>query len=244
MKKLLSVLLAAAAVFTMSATVFAEAPSADDKNKKEDATFSFDTDVSLDYIHTFGNAEDTNLLYVLSDAGAISGRCLKLSENFSEEVSNQYGGIYFDAADLGIENFAGYTFNVNMKISSQAAKATPVLLLFSDGAQWLSEKVSTDKSGSWITASITVPPTTENTNFGISIPITSGFSDDVALIDNISITDNYGKVIANVGDIDTSLAEAPNTFVSVITVILFVLLVVAVILGVVYAVMKLRGKYR
>lgn len=242
MKKILSLVLAAAAIFTMGTASYADEPAA--AAKTDPATFTFDTADGFSYIHTFGNAADTNLTYELSDAGAISGRCLKLSEDFAGDVSNQYGGIYFDAADFGLSNFAGYTMNLNIKTNPASAKATSVVLAFSDGEQWVAQSISTSTTNSWINTSVSVPADKKNTKMGISIPITSTFTGEVLLVDDITITDNYGKVIANIGDIDTSLAEAPDTLTSVLTTILFVVLILGVIAGVVFVILKLTRRYR
>lgn len=245
-KKILSLFLAAAAVFTMGASAFAadktEARTA--AAPKDAATFTFDTDACMSFIHPFGSASDTNLEYKLEDAGAVTGRCLRLSEQFTQDISNQYGGIYFVAEDFGLEDFAGYTMTVKAKIAPAAAKATPNLVLFTDGVAWVSQNFSTDKTGTWITASVSVPADTANNKLGISIPITQAFTGDVVFLDDVIIADNYGKAIANVGDVDTSLAEAPNTFKSVITAILFVLLILGVIGGIVLVVLKMVRRYR
>ncbi|MDE6592272.1 MAG: hypothetical protein K2K57_04310 [Oscillospiraceae bacterium] len=245
-KKILSLFLAAAAVLSMTAGALA----ADEKEArtaaapKDAATFTFDTDVCMSYIHPFGSASDTNLQYNLEDKAAVSGRCLRLSEDFAQDISNQYGGIYFLASDLGLENFAGHTMTVKVKVTSAAAKAAPNMVLFSDGVSWISQNFSTDSAGSWITATVSVPADSANNKLGISIPITQAFTGDVLFLDDITIADNYGSAIANVGDVDTSLAEAPNTVASVLTTILFIVLIIAVIGGIVLVVLKMIRRYR
>ncbi len=245
MKKILSIFAAAAVALTMSASVFAETEEKATKAVPASAsTITFDTDKVMDYVHTFGNAEDTNLTLELADSGAVQGRCLKLKESFAEDVGNQYGGIYFSSADFGLDSFAGYTMTVNIKTTADAAKATSSFQVFSDGAQWVATDFSTSNSGKWSKVSVTVPADKANNKMGVSIPITSAFSGDVAFIDEVVITDNYGEVLPNVGDADTSLAEAPNGVVSVLTTILFILLIIVVLLGVVFAVLKLVRRYR
>lgn len=242
MKKILSLILAAASAFMMGTAVFAESSS---EERPAAATLTFDTDEALKYIHTFGNAADTNLTYELFDAEAISGRCLKLEENFTSDISNQYGGIYFDAADFGLDSFTGYTMTVSLKLDSSVAKATDILLIFSDGEQWISQNLITEgNTGKWISGSVSVPVTNNNTKLGISIPITTAYNGRVCLVDNVVITDNYGNAIANIGDIDTSLAQAPNTVTSVLTTILFILVIIAVILGVGFVVLRIIRRYR
>lgn len=245
-KKIFSIFLAAAAVLSMAAGVLAadETEARTAAAPKDAATFTFDTDACMKYIHAFGSAADTNLQYTLEDAGAVSGRCLKISEGFTQEISNQYGGIYFSAADFGLKDFSGYTMTVKAKVTPAAAKKTSNLVLFSDGVTWVSQNFSTGSSGSWITASVSVPADSANDKLGISIPITEAFTGDVVFLDDITIADNYGKVIANIGDVDTSLAKAPNTFVSVLTKILLVLLIVAVVGGIALVVLKMIRRYR
>lgn len=245
-KKIISIFLAAAAMLSMTSTALAadETEARTAAAPKDAATLTFDTDVCMSYIHSFGSASDTNLEYALEDAGAVSGRCLRLSESFTQDINNQYGGIYFQSSDFGVESFAGYTMTVKAKVTPAAAKMTQNLVLFSDGVNWVSQNFSTDSSGSWVTASVSVPAESENDKLGISIPITSAFTGDVVFLDDISITDNYGKAIANIGDVDTSLAEAPNTVTSVLTTILFIVLLLAVIGGIVLIVMKMIRRYR
>ena len=71
MKKLLSLILAAASIFTMGTAVFAETEKT---NSSTDATITFDTDKALDYVHTFGNASDTGLKTEISEKEVIWGQ--------------------------------------------------------------------------------------------------------------------------------------------------------------------------
>ncbi len=241
MKKLLSLILAAAAMLAMSTAAFAETAS----SSSNSATITFDTEKALDYVHAFGNADQTGLAMTFEESDAILGKTMRLSENFKESVSNRYGGFYVDAADFGVENFSGYTMKMSIKVTEQAAKATPSLEIFSDGEQWISLPIQTeDYAGVWKNVTLTVPANVNNQKLGLSIPITEAYSGDVAFIDELYLTDNYGKVIANIGDIDTSVAQAPNSAMSILTTILFVLLVIAAVLGVGYMIMKNLWKYR
>ena len=128
--------------------------------------------------------------------------------------------------------------------SSKASKASPHFEVFTDGEQWISESFLTDAPGSYRVASITVPADTANTKIGVSFPIISDFDGELGMFDDITITDNYGNSIANIGDIDNSLYQGPSGFTSVITVILFILLVLAVIAGVAFFIVKTLRKYR
>ncbi|MGN1107552.1 MAG: hypothetical protein ACI4RH_12960 [Huintestinicola sp.] len=241
MKKFLSVLMAAAAVFTMSTAAYAEPEMTDNPGE---ATITFDTNKSLEYIHTFGNASDSGLTMELTEKDALSGKALKLSESFKGNLSNRYGGFYLDAADFDLESFAGYTFNIYINASSKAAKATNQFEVFADGSEWQTVNFLTNNSGSYRVASITVPANSQNTKVGVSFPIIQDFEGELGMFDDITIVDNYGKTIANVGDIDNSLYQGPSGFVSVITTILFILVIVAVIGGVAFFIYKTIGKYR
>ena len=89
-----------------------------------------------------------------------------------------------------------------------------------------------------------VPADSKNTKVGISIPITETFTGNVCYVDNIDITDNYGKTIANIGDIDTSVYTGPSGFTRVITTILFIVLIIAAVGGIVFFVLKVVRKFR
>ena len=62
--------------------------------------------------------------------------------------------------------------------------------------------------------------------------------------DNIDITDNYGKTLANIGDIDTSVYTGPSGFTRVITTILFIVLIIAAVGGIAFFVLKVVRKFR
>ena len=247
MKKIISVFLAAAAVFTMGVTAFAkEETNAETKavNTTTAATITFDTEKSLDYIHTFGNASETNLTCEITDEGALGGKSLKLSEDFSQSISNRYGGIYFEAADFGLESFAGYTMKININPASAAAKATDKFEFFSDGEQWSAISYKISNPDMWSVMTISVPASVDNSKMGVSFPITEPYSGDLIIIDDLTLTDNYGKKIDNIGDVDTSLYQAPSGAMSVLTTILFLLLIIVVILGIGYFAMKVIWAYR
>ncbi|MBQ8978759.1 MAG: hypothetical protein IJ080_03235 [Oscillospiraceae bacterium] len=219
--------------------------AADEGNEiKEKPTFAFDTNDSMSYFHKFGNASDTNLTLELTDAGAYEGRSLKFSESFTGSISNQYGGIYFDSADFGLSNFAGYTLEVKIKASKAASKATPNITLFGDGQQWVAQNVAITESDRWLTGSVSIPAGVADSKLGISIPITEAFEGEVISIDNLVIKDNYGKQIENVGDIDTSIAQKSGTFSRVMGIVLFVLVAAAAIGGIVFFVLKIMRRYR
>lgn len=234
MKKILSVLLAAAAAITMSLPVFAA----------DDPTVSFDTDSCLSYIHTFGNASETNLTYEATSEDAYSGKSLLLNESFTDAITNKYGGIYFSASDFGLENFSGYTFTVRLKAESKLSKSTPRLEVFSDGSQWIFTAADSSQLN-WTEYSVSVPANVANDKFGISIPVTDGYDGTVAYVDSVVISDNYGKAIANIGDLEVhTAAQAPDKAMSVLTTILFVLLIIAAVVGVAFFVMKVLFSYR
>ena len=245
MKKLLSHFLAAAAALTMGSTAMAEdTPVTTAAQKSQAATFAFDTDAGLVYLHPFGNAQDTKLSLKLSDTGAKEGRCLAMGESFSTPVSNQYGGFYIDSADLGLETFAGYTITVNVSVNKKVNKLTDNLVLFTDGEQWVTSNITTSNPENYVKASLTVPAGVANSKVGISLPITTAYDGDVCYVDDIVIIDNYGKQIPNIGDLDTSLAEKPNTALTVLSTILFIILALGIIGVIGFLVYKKLFRFR
>ncbi|MGN0665211.1 MAG: hypothetical protein ACI4KF_01660 [Huintestinicola sp.] len=236
MKKLISGLLAAVSALTMSVSVCAASDLG--------PTVSFDSEKYSPYVHTFGNAEESNLTMELSE-DSYMGYSLLLKESFTEGISNQYGGIYFDASDFGISDFGGYTFVAYIKPAENVSKAVSRFELFTDGQKWQSKDIAVSETGIFTSYSISVPQNVKNTKFGISIPITDPYDGEVLYLDNVSIVDNYGKEIANIGDFaEKSLAKAPPTAVTVLTTILFVILILAAIAGVVLFAIKVLRSYR
>lgn len=243
-KKLAAAFLAAAALLTTGSAVFAETTATATATKNDAATFAFDTNKSLSYVHSFGNASDTNLTLNISDTGALAGRCLEMRESFTNDVTNQYGGFYIDAADLGLETFGGYTVTVGVKVNKKVAKKADSLVLFSDGEQWVTSGISTAFPDSYLKCTLTVPAGIQNTKIGISLPITSSYDDWVCYVDDIVITDNYGNKMPNIGDVDTSLAEKPNAGLSALSIGLFIVLAVIVIGGIAYFIINTRRRFR
>lgn len=244
MKKLLALFLAAASALTIGSSAMAVETGVATVSKEQAVTFAFDTSSSLTYVHTFGNAADTNLTLTISDTGALAGRCLAMRESFGTDVSNQYGGFYIDAADLGLESFGGYTVTANVKVNKKVNKITESLLLFSDGEEWVTANIPTAYPDDYVKVSLTVPAGVRNSKVGISVPITTPYDDIVCYVDDISIKDNYGNLMPNVGDVDTSLAKAPNAGLSALSTILFIVLAIAIIGGVTYFIIDFKKKYR
>lgn len=241
MKKLLALLTAAAAIFTMSTAVFAAA----DKNSGQPAaTITFDSDKVFDFLHTFGNASDTGFTMELTEKDALSGKSLKCSESFKESVSNRYGGFYLDAEDFGLDSFAGYTMELYISTDKAANKKTKQFELFTDGDNWSTTAFNTDGVGIYRKASITVPANSKNTKIGLSFPIVDPFEGGLCMVDELKIIDNYGKAIANVGDIDNSLYKGPSGFKMVITILMFVVLIAGVGFGIYIFLKKVVWRYR
>lgn len=241
MKKVISLIIAAAAALTMGTAVFAEAEKTDVQTS---ATITFDTEKALDYLHMFGSTSETNLTVEITEKDALSGKALKINEDFKGTPPTRYSGFYFLASDFGLDSFSGHTITININASKAASKATDSFEVFSDGAEWSAKTFSTADSGKWRSVSISVPANKNNDRVGISFPIMSDFSGEVGMIDDIIISDNYGKTVANIGDIDNSLYEAPSGFVTVITTIIFVLLIIAVLVGAFFFFKKVFRQYR
>lgn len=241
MKKLIALLTAALTLLTMSTAVLA----ATDKNSGQPAaTITFDSDKVFDFLHTFGNASDTGFAMELTEKDALSGKSLKCSESFKQSVSNRYGGFYIDAEDFGLDSFAGYTMELYISSDKAASKKATQFELFTDGDTWVSVPFNTDGVGIYRKASITVPASVKNTKIGLSFPIVDPFDGGLCMVDELKIIDNYGKTISNVGDIDNSLYKGPSGFKTVITIVMFILVLGAVGFGIYMFLKKVIWKYR
>ncbi len=236
-KKLVSVAVAVLTAFSLGISVYAA---------DSDPTFCFDSDSGLSNIQTFGNAEGVGLSYDISEDQAFSGAgSLAISESFTESPASATAGIYVNASDLGLTNFAGYNITANIYCTEAAAKETSMLELFTDGDIYNSVTISTAASSTWMEYTIYVSNTSSNNKFGITIPISTSFDGVVCYVDSITVSDMYGNTIANIGDTAEPIrSEGTSTVVSVLTILLFIVLIAAIVVGVALFVVKNLKKYR
>ncbi|MBQ4485652.1 MAG: hypothetical protein II936_01445 [Oscillospiraceae bacterium] len=108
----------------------------------------------------------------------------------------------------------------------------------------MTSNITTSNPENYVKASLTVPAGVANSKVGISLPITTAYDGDVCYVDDIVIIDNYGKQIPNIGDLDTSLAEKPNTALTVLSTILFIILALGIIGVIGFLVYKKLFRFR
>ncbi len=236
-KKILSFVLAALSAATLTVSSFAAV---------EDITMRFDSEVSLDYVNSFGNVSAMGLTYDITTDNYENGAgSLVVSESFSSASASSVG-VYFKASDFGLSSFAGYNITVSVMCTSAAANNSTYFELFADGDVYTSETYETSESvRSWTSYTLYVPTSSTNDKVGINIPMSDSFDGVVCYIDNFVITDAYGNAIANIGDEAVVVhSEGTSTVVTVLTILLLVILIAAAIGGVALFVVKSMKKYR
>ena len=248
-KKILSSVLAAAsaaviAVSSFSAVSFAETTTA---ASNSDATFCFDNTSSLPMWTFYGPTDETGFkLSVNNDVKESGDGALCINETVRKDIpaDEQYGGAYITADQVGLESFAGCTFQVSACFEADAAKKATEFKIFSDGIVWIESSVSSNTDGRWSKVSLTVPDTAKNEKLGFSIPLYSEYDGKVAYIDNIIIYNADGTQVANVGDFAAAKDRAP---VSIgkggrIVLIIVLVIIIASLLGGAFFFIKTRMK--
>ena len=124
------------------------------------------------------------------------------SENITSDISEdqQFGGVYFTAESLGLEDFKGCTVRMSVLFDENAADAVSDFTVFSDGVVWITSGISDENSGRWSKVSLTVPENASNTKIGFTIPVYSQYSGAVAYVDNVVVYKADGTAIENQGD--------------------------------------------
>lgn len=244
MKKILSLIMSAVICGTMLA-VPAAAAKEEKKEEQETtkATICFDTDESFQYINTFGSAADTGLSYEITPENARTNRAMKISQNFSGSLASgaEASGFYFNADTFGLESFAGT--ELSFYVYAEATGADE-LYFYTDGDVYLAENITLTATPHWQMVTLDIPENVNNTMFGILINSSTGFNDVICLVDDLTVKDKNGAAIANIGDYKNVEGYAEGGAASVLTIIVFVILILAVIGVCVLVVVKTIKKYR
>lgn len=213
------------------------------QSENNKTTLCFDTNSFIDKINTFGCTEESGFKYYISTKRSLHNGSLALSQNFADPLpdGNNNTGVYFSAKDFGRENFSGCT--ITCYVYAQAVGADE-LRLFSDGDVYITTNIPITASPAWRMITLEIPDDISNTMFGFIIKSTKGFNEAVCYVDNLTVLDENGYPIPNIGDYrketDTASARVFGTF----TVIVFVMLVFAVIAGCVLFIRRLKYRYR
>lgn len=247
MKKIISAL--AAAVMLAAFPAINAAAEETEAAAEQDATFCFDTDSSLALLENYGSIKETGLALSISSDNKESGDgSLCIYENITEEIpaDQQFGGVYFTAETLGMEDFKGCTVQMSVLFDEAAKDVADKFTVYSDGIVWTTAEISADTAGRWTKVALTVPENAANDKLGFTIPVYGEYTGNVAYVDNIIVYNPDGTIAANVGDYQLTSAglNVPASLGARIAMIVGgVLLIVAAIGGVGFVVTKLMRKF-
>ncbi len=225
LKKIISAVLASAVVTAGAAAAYAV--------EDGQAAYCFDNGTALLEWQTFGSVEETGFKMISTDAASKNGNgSLLISEAITDEVSEQYGGAYIEASTLGLENFKGCTVEMSVMLAKDSEAFCDKLSLFSDGIVWLTASPESLSSEEWTTVTLDIPEDAANSQVGFTIPTYNIYSGDIVYIDDFSITNAAGTVVANRGDYElkkvTEAEKVPEGTNLALTIGLVVLILVIV----------------
>ncbi len=228
-KKIVSAVLASAVAVGMCA---ANAFAVEDGQ----ATFCFDTDACIEKFLPYGSVEATNakLSHTVLESKNGNGSVV-VSVNIEENIEDAYGGFYVEAASLGLDSFKNCTVEMSVKACEDQEISSDSLVLYSDGIIYLSSEVPELSSKEWTTISLAIPEGADNNKVGFTIPTFQIRSGDMIYIDDFTITQSDGTVIANQGDYEVKAVaseDAASTGQSIGMTILLVVLILAIVGGI------------
>lgn len=228
LKKILSAAMASAVMLAGAASVSAIGDG--------EATYCFDTDAALVDWLTYGSVEETGFAVRSTAARSANGNgSLVVSEESSGETEDQFGGMYIEASSLGLENFSGCKVEMSVMLCEGAENFYDNLTLYSDGVIWLTAPVENLSTETWTTVSLEIPENAENTRAGFTIPTFGACIRDVVYIDDFTITNADGSVIANRGDYEVRAVtseERVSTGTNIVLTVALVVLILVIVGGI------------
>ena len=239
-KKIASALLASVVAAASAMTVSASAETAN-------ATYCFDNNSHISDWNPYGSVEQTGTAIRYTNYESLNGEgCIVISENVKGEVDDLFGGYYIEASSLGLTDFRGCTIKMSVKLCEGAENYCDNLALYTDGLIWISQNAENLSSKEWTTVSMLVPSGAENSKVGFTIPTFSTYSGDIAYIDDFTVINADGTVIANVGDYQEksfNAEDAVPTWQNILLTILLVVLILAIIGGIGLIVSSILRKF-
>ena len=200
------------------------------------ATYCFDTTAKISDFAYYGSVENTNMTLTHTTVTSKNGKgCLIISENSRGDDKNLYGGYYVEASRFGLEKFDGCTVEMSVKLCPGATMYYDSFALYSDGSIWLSQPVTALSDSEWSTFTMPVATGSDSTKVGFTIPTYQEYKGDIVYIDDFTITDANGNVIANQGDYETktvAVEDAPSKGQNIGLTILLVILIFAIVGGI------------
>ena len=223
LKRILTSLVAAAAVIsTFSLTGFAV--------NDGEAAYCFDNESKLSDWETYGSTSETNFKITQVTTQSKNGNgCILISENVSDEVSEQFGGAYITADSVGLKNFGGCTISMSVLAYEGAEGACDNLSVFSDGMLWINTMASGLSSSQWTDITLVVPENADNSKVGFTIPTFNTFMGNIVYIDDFTITTADGVVVSNVGDYEQKIVTEESTVSTGVNIALTIVLVVLIL---------------
>ncbi len=201
-----------------------------------EATYCFDTNAKIVDFTAFGSAENVGmkLTHTVYETQNGNGSVI-LSVNNSETPEQQYGGMYVEASQFGLDTFKNCRIEMSVKLCEGAEGYADELAVFSDGLVWLTQPAAGLSTDTWTTVTLVLPDGAANTKVGFTIPTYKAYSGDVAYIDDFAITDSNGNLISNVGDYEVkklSIDDAASTGQNIGLTIVLVVLILAIVGGI------------
>jgi len=200
------------------------------------ATYCFDTDAKISEFASYGSIEETGAKLTHTTLESSNGAgCIVVSVNSKGKATNLYGGFFVEASQFGLESFDGCKVEMNVKLAPGATSYYDAFALYSDGTIWLSQPVTDLTSDKWTNFSMVVATGSENAKVGFTIPTYQEYKGDVVYVDDFTITDAEGKVIANRGDYEAKavvIEDAPSKGTNIGLTILLVLLIFGIVGGI------------
>lgn len=234
LRKILAAAMAAAAMCTFAVTAFAVSNG--------EAAYCFDTPDKLSDWQTEGAAEQTGLSLKQITARAKNGDgCMVVSEKFTGDIDETYGGAYITADKLGLGSFAGCTVSMSVMLNENAAANIENFSLYSDGLIWLETPITEVNTKDWTEITLVIPATAENPRVGFTIPTFKEYSGEIAYIDDFTVTRADGTLVANAGDYKMRTVSATETVskgMNIVLIIVLVVLILAIVGGIVFFISK------
>lgn len=238
-KKILSAAMASAVMLAGAASVSAIGDG--------EATYCFDTDAALGEWLTYGSVAETGFAVGIDPAKAANGKgSLVVSENSSGEAEDQFGGMYIEASALGLESFSGCKIEMSVMLCEGAEGFYDNLALYSDGMIWLTAPAENLSAETWTTVTLEIPENADNTKAGFTIPTFGACVRDIVYIDDFTITDVGGSVIANRGDYEVrtvSSEERVSTGTNIALTVALVVLILVIVGGIGFIVSSAIKKF-
>lgn len=226
LKRILSAVLASA---VMTAGMALSAFAVEDGQ----AAYCFDTGAALSDWQTYGSVSETGFRFTQTTAASKNGSgSLLISETVTEDAEDMFGGAYIDASALGLDSFKGCTVEMSVLLCKDAQGLYDNFSVYSDGIAWISTYAGQLSSEEWTTLTLVIPENAENTRVGFTIPTFKRCVGDILYIDDFSVTDANGSLIANKGDYEMkkiteaeTVSQGTNIFLTAALVVLILVIV-------------------